>query len=90
VNSSTTYTYDMRTQTYAQPVFAFETLKRLLESNMRALKALKTEQSVAIERRADVPAGTPLVDLIQLGLRDQAIAPTVLEAVLAELGLQTK
>jgi len=37
-----------------------------------------------------VTAGTPLTDLIDVGLRDQSVAPTILGAVLSELEQQTE
>jgi small subunit ribosomal protein S29 len=90
VNSSSTYTYDMRTQVYAQPTFARQTLLRFLTVNRRHLDGLVTSREVAVERRDLFPAGTPLVELINVGVKDQGVAPTVLDAVLAELGTQKK
>jgi small subunit ribosomal protein S29 len=88
VNSSSAYQYDMRTQTYSQPTFASQTLRRFLAVNVAALKNMTTQKEVGIERRASLPAGTSLVDLINVGLKDQSVAPTVLEALLSELGSQ--
>ncbi|KAH7929052.1 hypothetical protein BV22DRAFT_1102642 [Leucogyrophana mollusca] len=89
VNSTTTYTYDMRTRTYLQPVFAYQTLQRFLAVNRAGLEGLVTQGEVEVGRRDEVPKGTPLVELIDIGLRDQSVAPTVLSAVLEELGRQT-
>ncbi|KAI0045817.1 hypothetical protein FA95DRAFT_1560786 [Auriscalpium vulgare] len=90
VNSTSAYTYDPRTQTYQQPVFAYQTLQRFLTVNATALGKLSISSPVEIERRETLPVGTPLKDLIDVGLKDQSVAPTVLEALLAELGRQQK
>jgi small subunit ribosomal protein S29 len=90
VNSSSTYNYDIRTQVYSQPSFAFETLQRLLGANEPILNSLQTTKEVAVERRAPIKAGTSLTELIRVGMQDQSVAATVLEAVLAELGAQNK
>ncbi|KAH7910195.1 mitochondrial ribosomal death-associated protein 3-domain-containing protein [Hygrophoropsis aurantiaca] len=88
VNSTTTYAYDMRTQTYLQPVFAFQTLQRFLTVNEAKLTSLFSQQEVELERRPALPVGTPLIDLINVGIRDQTLAPSVLSALLEELGRQ--
>jgi small subunit ribosomal protein S29 len=80
----------MRTQVYAQPTFAYQTLLRFHTVNRPHLATLTTQKPVEVERREPVPAGTPLVDLVGIGLKDHSVAPTVLEAVLAELGAQDK
>ncbi|EGN95341.1 hypothetical protein SERLA73DRAFT_95973 [Serpula lacrymans var. lacrymans S7.3] len=89
VNSTTAYVYDIRTQTYLQPVFAYQTLQRFLTVNSAKLQSLSTRQATELERRPPLPAGTPLIDLINVGLRDQIVAPTVLTALMNELGQQT-
>ncbi|KAG6329114.1 hypothetical protein ID866_9974 [Astraeus odoratus] len=89
VNSTTTYAYDPRTRTYVQPVFAFETLQRFLTVNGPRLEQLHTKVDVELERRATVPTGTTLAELVRVGIKEQALAPTILTAVLAELGKQT-
>jgi hypothetical protein len=90
VNSSTTYNYDMRTQIYSQPAFAHQTLQRLLGTNNSILNSLRTTREVHVERRDVIPVGTSLAELISIGNKDQSVAPTVLDAVLAELGQQTE
>ncbi|KAI0060655.1 hypothetical protein BV25DRAFT_1954404 [Artomyces pyxidatus] len=90
VNSTTPYVYDLRTQTYQQPIFAYQTLQRLLTVNSSALDRLVTETEVEIEKRAPLPSGTPLKTLIDVGLKDQSVAPTVLSALIEELGKQTQ
>lgn len=89
VNSTTSYTYDPRTATYLQPVFAFETLQRFLNVNGARLEQLRMQSDVELERRATVPAGTTLAELAKVGIREQALAPTILTATLDELGRQT-
>ncbi|KIM55738.1 hypothetical protein SCLCIDRAFT_1220905 [Scleroderma citrinum Foug A] len=89
VNSTTSYTYDPRTATYLQPVFAFETLQRFLAVNDARLEQLRMQSDVELERRATVLAGTTLAELVRVGTREQALAPTILTAVLDELARQT-
>jgi small subunit ribosomal protein S29 len=89
VNSSTAYAYDQRTHTFGQPTFAHQTLRRFADVNAAALKSLQTQRVIDIERRAPLPANTPLMELINIGLKDQSAAPTVLDCLLAELGTQT-
>ncbi|EPQ56717.1 hypothetical protein GLOTRDRAFT_138372 [Gloeophyllum trabeum ATCC 11539] len=90
VNSTTTYTYDLRTQTYLQPEFAFQTLQRFRTVNAEKLQHLHTSQDIPLDRRSSLPAGSGLVDLIEIGTRDVYLAPTVLSALMEELGKQTR
>jgi small subunit ribosomal protein S29 len=90
VNSTTSYVYDARTRTYLQTSYAYQTLHRFLTVNSAQLKGLTTSEDIAVEKKPVVPKGTPLADLIALGMKDQSVAPTVLSAVLEELGKQTK
>jgi len=90
VNSTSTYAYDPRTQTYWQPVFAFQTLQRFLTVNSSAIDTLQTQKELQIERKATIPAGTALRDLINVGLKEQALAPVILEALMEALGQQTQ
>ncbi|KAH9992708.1 mitochondrial ribosomal death-associated protein 3-domain-containing protein [Russula compacta] len=78
VNSSTPYSYDLRTQTYLQPVFAQQTLERF------------RSDKIDLDDGLSLPQGTPLLKLIDIGLKDQTFAPTVLAALLEALGKQTK
>lgn len=89
VNSTTTYSYDPRTRIYLQPVFAYQTLQRFLTVNGPRLAQLHLSVDVELERRATVPAGTTLSELIKVGTKEQALAPTILSAVLEELEKQT-
>lgn len=89
VNSSTPYTYDARSRTYLQPIFSFEVLQRFLQVNATALRELKTTKAFEAGRRT-LPEGSPLSDLVNIGIRDQVQAPYVLSTVLAEISKQTK
>jgi len=88
VNSTTTYIYDLRTRTYLQPVAAYQALQRLLTVNSSALDTLRTRQELLLDK-TPVLVGTPLKELINVGLKDQTLAPIILRALLEELGRQT-
>lgn len=88
VNSTTVYTYDLRTQTYLQPVFAYQSLRRMLSCNADALTTLRTQTDHPIDRSTVVRAGSSLTDLVAIGVKDQALAPTVLSALFDELSKQ--
>lgn len=90
VNSSTPYSYDLCTQTYLQPIFAQQTLKRFRSVNEHALSSLVTGDKIDLEGGLSLPRGTPLLKLIDVGLKDQTSAPTVLTSLLEALGKQTK
>jgi small subunit ribosomal protein S29 len=90
VNSSTPYSYDLRTQTYLQPVFAQQTLQRFRTANQHALSLLSAEDNIDLPDRLSLPQGTPLLKLIDIGLEDQTSAPVVLTALLEALGKQTQ
>jgi small subunit ribosomal protein S29 len=89
VNSSTAYSYDLRTQTYLQPVFAQQTLEHFRCVNENALNSLVAEDKIELDG-SSLPQGTPLLKLIDVGLKDQASAPAVLSALLEALGKQTR
>ncbi|EIM86567.1 uncharacterized protein STEHIDRAFT_147130 [Stereum hirsutum FP-91666 SS1] len=90
VNSSSNYVYDLRTQSYYQPNFAFQTLQRFKIVNAKLLEGLKVHRDVEIERHETVKGGVPLAELIEVGVQDKTVAPTVLEAMLECLGAQTE
>ncbi|KAF9464923.1 mitochondrial ribosomal death-associated protein 3-domain-containing protein [Collybia nuda] len=89
VNSTTPYEYDLRTQTYLQPTFAFQTLQRLQTVNSVTLSALTTHKKLVFEKR-EVPQGTSLFDLVGVALKDPASAPVILDSLMSELSVQTK
>src|ERR1700722_12740919 len=91
VNSTTTYTYDPRTRTYLQPTSSHRNLKRFLSVNTPPLGSLRTQEEVPLDNKnGPVPRGTSLAELINVGLKDQALAPTILSTLLEELGKQTQ
>ena len=90
VNSSTPYSYDLHTRTYLQPIFAQQTLQRFRTVNEHALGSLVTEEKIDLQGGSSLPEGTPLLNLIDVGLKDQTFAPTVLSKLLEALGKQTR
>ncbi|KAI0369803.1 hypothetical protein BV20DRAFT_967474 [Pilatotrama ljubarskyi] len=89
VNSTTPYAYDPRTQTYGQPAFAQQLLKRFVDVNEALVRPLTIQDSYPFEERS-IGSGAPFLDLIGVGLEYQHQAPTVLSALLDELAKQTK
>ncbi|KAJ3826199.1 mitochondrial ribosomal death-associated protein 3-domain-containing protein [Lentinula raphanica] len=89
VNSTTTHTYDLRTQTYLQPNFAQQTLRRILEVNSANLQTLTMREGLNYERRS-FSSGTTLAQLVSAGSKDTAISSVVLETLLNELSRQSK
>lgn len=89
VNSTTSYEYDLRTRTYIQPTFSYQTLQRLQTVNRDTLLGLTTTKRLVFEKR-EVPNGTSLFDLVGVALKDPSLAPVVLDALMVELSAQTK
>ncbi|EIW58398.1 mitochondrial 37S ribosomal protein RSM23 [Trametes versicolor FP-101664 SS1] len=89
VNSSSSYAYDARTQTYGQPAFAQQLLKRFVDVNEALVRSLATQAAYTFDER-EFSSGAQLMDLINLGLENQNHAPAVLTALLDELAKQTK
>ncbi|KAI9573918.1 mitochondrial ribosomal death-associated protein 3-domain-containing protein [Boletus coccyginus] len=90
VNSTMTYAYDPRTRLYQQATIAYQTLQRFLTVNSYRLDQLKTTVGVELERRGTIPAGTVVSDLVRAGIKERALAPTVLTALMEELQKQTE
>lgn len=90
VNSTTAYVYDARTRTYLQPTYAYQTLQRFLTVNSNRLRTLVTQEEISIDKKPSVPKGTPLPELIAMGMKDRPIAPAILSALLKELGKRTR
>ncbi|KAH8103887.1 mitochondrial ribosomal death-associated protein 3-domain-containing protein [Cristinia sonorae] len=91
VDSSTAYVYDARTQTYAQPKYSSSLLSRILTVNDSSLQQLKLHKDfLADDGSVRLHKGSPLVDLIDLGVRDASVAHVVLSAVFEELAKQTQ
>ncbi|KAI0731064.1 mitochondrial ribosomal death-associated protein 3-domain-containing protein [Earliella scabrosa] len=89
VNSSTPYAYDARTQTYGQPAFAQQLLKRFVDVNEMLIKGLTVQGTYPFEDRT-INSAYSFLDLINIGLETQQQAPTVLSVLLTELAQQTK
>ncbi|RPD64029.1 hypothetical protein L226DRAFT_533343 [Lentinus tigrinus ALCF2SS1-7] len=89
VNSSTSYVYDARTQTYGQPAFAQQLLKRFADVNEALIKGIKVQGSYPFEERT-IGSTSTLTELINVGLEFSHHAPTVLSMLLTELAEQTK
>ncbi|EPT03056.1 hypothetical protein FOMPIDRAFT_1022642, partial [Fomitopsis schrenkii] len=89
VDSSSDYTYDARTQTYLQPEYSDQLLRRFLSVNEQLIRDLKTGEAHALED-GTVPAGTPLVNLVKAGAEKPGNAPLVLAALMNELSQQTQ
>jgi small subunit ribosomal protein S29 len=68
---------------------AYQTLQRFHTVNRTALSRLTTEKDLVLDKKPTVPAGTFLKDLIDVGLKDQSVAPTILSVLLSELEEQT-
>jgi len=92
VNCSAPYNYDFRTQTFLQPTISTVLLRRLKETNHPALGTLPLTYAFSVEKAPPgaPEVGSPLMQLIDYGIREVSVAPFVLEAVLAELASQTK
>ncbi|KAJ3999088.1 mitochondrial ribosomal death-associated protein 3-domain-containing protein [Lentinula boryana] len=89
VNSTTTHVYDLRTQTYLQPNYAQQTLRRILEVNSANLQTLTMRDGLSYDRRS-FSSGTTLAQLASAGSKDPAISSVVLETLLTELCRQSK
>jgi small subunit ribosomal protein S29 len=63
-------------------------LQRMLTVNSAALHSLVTEREVEIERKDPVPAGTPLSQLVNIGMKDHTLAATILSELMEALGTQ--
>jgi len=88
VDSSTSYQYDPKTQTYLQPVVTHQILRRFQLANAKALEALTLQEDITFDKRKPIPAGTSLKEAIEFGLRDQSLSPTILSSVFEELEAQ--
>ncbi|PFH53262.1 hypothetical protein AMATHDRAFT_137940, partial [Amanita thiersii Skay4041] len=89
VNSTTPYTYDLRTRTYLQPTSAYQILQRMYSVNESLISSLSTSKKLVLEKR-EVPLGTSLSDLMSVASKDISSSPSILDAVLTELSHQTK
>ena len=90
INSSTYYAYDHKTNTYVQPVYSQRILQRFAYASGQQLNKITLQKQVQLDRRGVRPEGSPLLELIEIGAKDTALAPSVLSHVLEQLGLQTE
>ncbi|KLO11620.1 hypothetical protein SCHPADRAFT_876656 [Schizopora paradoxa] len=88
VDSSTSYVYDPRTQTYLQPVVSHQILRRFQIANAKALKEITLQRDITFDKRKPIAAGTNLSDVIDVGLREQNLSPTILSGILEQLESQ--
>lgn len=103
VNNTSHYAYDIRTQTYAQPVYSFQTLQRMLTVNSELLNKIPLAEDLILEadgakRGAEtnriINKGTSLSQVIEVIIKEKeksrnvAAAPVFLEAVLKTLEKQ--
>ncbi|KAF8194975.1 mitochondrial ribosomal death-associated protein 3-domain-containing protein [Pholiota molesta] len=91
VNSTTSYAYDIRTQTYFQPFYSYQTLQRMLTINKEALTRLVLLEDLVLEKSM-LPKGTSLATVIETAMAEKtrsiAQAPLYLEAVMKTLEAQ--
>ena len=93
VNSTTSHAYDIRTQTYLQPWYSFQTIQRMLTVNKEAFTKINLEEDLVLEKSV-MPKGTPLNEVIEAALAERVVsvaqAPLYLEAVMKALETQTQ
>lgn len=93
VNSTTSFTYDIRTQTYLQPGLAFQIIQRMLRVNEELFTSIMLQDDLVLEKRS-FSTRESLYDLMRfaVGARSRKIAqsPVVLEAVMRTLEKQTE
>ena len=95
VNSTTSFAYDIRTRTYLQPHFSFQTLQRMLTVNKTAFESIYLPNSIVLDKQT-IPAGTNLAKAIGIIVTEKnksgsvASSPALLEGVMRTLDTQTK
>jgi len=60
-----------------------------LKVNLQVVSSLTTESDLELDEKPTVCAGTSLQDLIDVGPKDQSVAPTILDVLLQAIGDQT-
>jgi len=94
VNSTTSYAYDHRTQTYLQPSFSFQTLQRMLTVNKKAFENISLLEDLVLEKQV-IPSGTNLAKTISFAIQERSksgsvtSSPAILEGVMRALDSQT-
>ncbi|KAJ3540681.1 hypothetical protein NMY22_g4197 [Coprinellus aureogranulatus] len=88
VNSTNSYIYDIRTQTYLQPNASYRLFSHILEVNASLPSKIPLKNSFVSERlTVEAGEGKTLVDLAQAGLKNksQQSAPLVFDTLLKGL-----
>ncbi|KAH7335262.1 mitochondrial ribosomal death-associated protein 3-domain-containing protein [Rhizoctonia solani] len=88
VDSTTPYAYDPRTKTFQQPELASQILGQFITANSGILSKIQITKSIENERLGTFSKGAPLLDLLNVGQKDQSLATEVLEVALEVLGGQ--
>jgi small subunit ribosomal protein S29 len=96
VDGQYSYEYCPRTGTYHQNSLSADILRKLtavndLEglTNTKSRKLFGTKDDRTVDYEHEIPAGSPLTKLIQLGISQIHLAPNVLEIVFEELARQS-
>ncbi|KAF8889525.1 mitochondrial ribosomal death-associated protein 3-domain-containing protein [Gymnopilus junonius] len=91
VDSTSSYIYDLRSQTYLQPGYSFQILQRMLTVNREALQRIQLAEDLVLEKSA-LPKGTTLEKVIEFTIADKARnvpqAAQILDAVMRALDVQ--
>ncbi|CAE6506017.1 unnamed protein product [Rhizoctonia solani] len=88
VDSTTPYAYDPRTKTFQQPELAAQILGQFTAANSGILSKIQITKGIENERLGTFSKGAPLLDILNVGQKDQSLATEVLEVALEVLGGQ--
>ncbi|KAH6887175.1 mitochondrial carrier protein [Coprinopsis sp. MPI-PUGE-AT-0042] len=101
INSTTPHVYDLRTQTYLQPLASYQLIQKLLQVNHAKLEKIKLKEAVHLTQPIPAPelregkrevfeVGMNLADVIGIALKDKSYGSSsvVLEGVLKGLEAQ--
>ncbi len=94
--SSAAYHYDAQSQTFHQTALSAQLLSAMVKVNGEALKEIVLEEEVRLgkvragDEEVVVQKGKTLMGLCEVGAREEALAPKVLEVVMGELERQSK
>ena len=88
IDSSWPYAHDPASKLYNQSTLAASLLSKLLQANEAQLSKLTASGPAKLP--AGLAGGSPISDLIRIGIRDEAKAAEVLRLVFAQLGQQTE
>ncbi|PPQ75486.1 hypothetical protein CVT26_015908 [Gymnopilus dilepis] len=93
VDSTTSYIYDLRSQTYLQPAYSFQILQRMLTVNREPLASLQLADDLVLEKQT-ISKGTTLERVIEYTISDKARAlpqaAAILDAVMRSLDAQKR